>query len=302
MTDLFQDNTSTWERLASRRLLVYPVTFDGQTRTSLLYVPRHRVRDGALPVVIVFHGGASSPDAVAKMSAMHRIGEREGFIVAYPTGTPGRSGLTWVPGGRGSARMTGDARFVRKLIASLSRDHDIDHSRIYAAGMSIGGSLVYDLACALNDRLAAVAVVSGTMTSTPPTHAGPVPLIHIHGLKDRRVPYQGGRGAATTGTKEWLSVQACIERWRAINLCTGSPELTRLGQEGATGFRWTGAADIELWLLENGYHSWPGGERIATPSPDGTAGPVFLANERIWRFFAAHRWRASRPKPDASSA
>ena len=31
---------------------------------------------------------------------MHRIAEREGFIVAYPAGTQGASGLTWAPSGK----------------------------------------------------------------------------------------------------------------------------------------------------------------------------------------------------------
>ena len=298
---------STWERLASRRLISHDLSLDGLNRTSLLYVPRHRLRDGALPLVLVFHGGASSPEQVAKMSAMHRIAEREGFFVAYPTGTQGRAGLTWVPGGRETARATGDTRFVRKLIADLSRHYDIDPLRIFAAGISIGGSLVYELACALNNRLAGFAVVAGTMTSAPPMRTDPVPLIHIHGMKDRRVPYKGGRGAATTGIKEWLPVQICIERWREINLCAGEPEIVRLGREGVTGYRWPGAADIELWLVEDGYHFWPGGERLASPSLDGAPLPPdalpFLASERIWRFFAAHpRLPRAMPRRDAPPA
>ena len=287
--------------------MTHTVSFDGLTRSSLLYVPRHRLREGALPLVLVFHGGASNPDQVAKMSAMHRIAEREGFFVAYPNGTQGRSGLTWVPGGRAAARVTGDTRFVRRLIADLSRHYDIDPLRIYAAGISIGGSLVYELACALENRLAAVAVVSGTMTSVPPSRTDPVPLIHIHGLKDRRVPYKGGRGVATTGDKEWLPVQTCVERWREINLCDGQPEIVRLGREGVTGYRWAGVADIELWLVEEGYHFWPGGERLTTQSlggvPRPSQEPAFSASERIWRFFATHpRLPRALPRRGASPA
>lgn len=270
--------------MQSRRLLTHAVEHDGQTRPVLLYEPRHLRERGPLPLVLVFHGGASSPEAISRASAMHRVAEREGFLVAYPAGTPGASGLTWTPGGRAAAaRGTDDVGFARKLIAEVQRRHAVDPTRVYAVGFSVGGSLVYELACLLADRIAAVAVVGGAMTTMGLRSARPVPLIHIHGTKDRRVPLNGGRGPATRRADEWPPVRDGIDRWRALNGCTAEPTVVRLGMEGVTGYRWSGAADVELWTVEGGRHAWPGSKRDA----DGAVG--FSASEKIWSFFAGRR-------------
>ena len=273
------------------------------TRAALLYVPRHVWRRGGLPLVLVLHGGASSPETIARMSEMHQIAEREGFIVAYPAGTPGKSGLTWHPAGSGTARKTGDTRFIRALIADLRQHHEIDSARIFAAGFSIGGSLVYELSCLLDDQIAAGAVVGGAMTTIYRDPSRPVSLIHIHGTKDRRVPLEGGRGPATRRPSEWLPVRAGIERWCRINQCASEPQVVWLGEQGVTGYRYLGAADVELWLVECGHHVWPGGGDEA-PEAERKPLPVggFSASEKIWSFFAAHPRRATAYAPPSPLA
>ena len=286
MTEPSRQDWSTWERLASRRLLTHSIEHDGLTRTALLYVPRHVRRRRGLPLVLVFHGGASSPEKIARSSAMHRIAEREGFIVAYPAGTRVRRGLSWSVGGREDARRTGDARFVRSLIKDLQRRYEIDPERIHAAGFSIGGSLVYEVACRLAEQMAAIAVVGGAMTAGVFDPVRPVPLIHIHGTKDRRVPMTGGRGPATSDHNEWLPVQHGIDHWCRINRCTGSATVVRHALQGVTAYHHSGAADVQLWLVEGGYHTWPGGS--AASHDDDPLGPSggFCASEKIWSFFA----------------
>src|SRR5487761_1990232 len=95
MISLFRRIWFWIERLRSRRLLPEAIRHGGLIRNYLLYVPRHFQGKAALPLVLVFHGGAGQPAAIARDTEMHRIAEREGFIVAYPAGTPGRLGLTW---------------------------------------------------------------------------------------------------------------------------------------------------------------------------------------------------------------
>ena len=235
------------------------------------------------------------------MSAMHRVAEREGFIVAYPAGTPGGSGLTWRPGGTGGARKTRDARFIGEMVLDLRQRYAIDSARIFAAGFSIGGSLVYELACLLADRIAAVAVVGGAMTSATCEPARPVALIHIHGTADRRVPVAGGRGPATSATNKWRAVQEGIDRWREINGCVGRPNVVRRAIEGVTGHQYFGTSDVELWLVEGGGHAWPGGAPEGASIDDETARVGgFLASEKIWSFFAEHaRGRRSSGRPPA---
>lgn len=264
------------------------------TRTALLYVPQHMSGRGRLPLVLLFHGGMSSPQAIAQISAMHRLAEREGFVVAYPAGLPGRSGLTWAPAGKEDARRVGDARFVRELIIDLQRRYAIDPDRIFAAGFSIGGSLVYELACLLADRIAAAAVVCGSMTTTYCDPVRAVSLLHIHGTKDLHVPLRGGKASKTSAGNAWLPVQAGIDRWCEINGCSREPHVVRLGLEGATGYRYSGEADVELWLVEGSGHRWPGGRRIDKDGEHSPPTQGFSATEKIWSFFADHPRRARR--------
>lgn len=278
-----------WARLASRRLLTHRIRIDGRPRNSLLYVPQHRLRGGQLPLVLMFHGGASTPAAIARTSLMHRIGEREGFLVAYPTGRRGKSGLTWHPSRDDEGPQTSDVDFVRTLIDDLCRAYPIDPLRIYAGGFSIGGSLAYELACEASDQIAAFGVVGGTMLAPQGVPLRPVPLIHIHGTKDRRVPLRGGRGSATSENNDWPPVREGIARWCAFNGCVDEPEVTRYGLEGVTRYRYRGRRDVELWLVEGGGHNWPGSQKDMTAEAlVGPRLPVFSASEAIWQFFLAN--------------
>lgn len=287
MINPFRWAWSSVERLLSRRLRWEAIRHNGLVRRYLAYVPRHV--QGPLPLVLVFHGGASQPHVIARATGMHYIGEREGFIVVYPAGTPGRWGLTW--NARAQRRSdVDDVGFVSALLDELRRRHDIDTRRVYAAGMSVGGSLVYQVACSMSDRLAGIAVVAGTMTAENCTPARPVSLLHIHGTADQRVPLHGGRGRLTGAFNHWPPVRQGIERWCEINRC-GKGQVIRL-IDGLVGRRYAGVADVELWLVEGGRHVWPGGAsgwtwnwRWRRRRPTATG---FSASEKVWDFFAAH--------------
>ena len=288
MIGLFQAALNWLDRLLSRRLLSATIWHNGALRSYLLYVPRHFRTRPALPLVLVLHGGAARPRQIADASTMHRIAEREGFIVAYPAGTPGRIGLTWHPGPQGIGGGVDDEGFVRALLAELQRRHRVDPRRVYAAGMSIGGSMVYQLACALSDHFAAVAVVAGTMTTRQCSPSHPVSVLHIHGTADQRVPLHGGQGRHTARFNNWPPVRDGIERWCEINGCSGPGEVIRL-VDGLVGRRCTGVADVELWLVEGGRHVWPSANAYAgRPEARNAPGATFSASEKVWNFFQAH--------------
>jgi polyhydroxybutyrate depolymerase len=277
------------ERLRSRRLRWQAIRHNGLTRHYLVYVPRHR--RGPLPLVLLFHGGAGHPQAFARVTGMHTLAERAGFVVVYPAGTQGRRGMTW--NGRMQRRADiDDVGFVRAMLNALQTSNEIDRRRVYAAGMSVGGSLVYELACTMSEHFAAVAVVAGVMTSENCDPARPVPLLHIHGTDDQRVPLHGGRGRRTARHNTWPPVESGIERWCEINRCSRPGNVIR-SFEGMVGRRYTGAADVELWLVEGGRHVWPGGTpgwrwRWRFWRPRRSTIAAFSASEMVWNFFAAH--------------
>ena len=278
----------TWaERLLSRQLSSESLHHDGLIRSYLLYVPRHKVAAARLPLVLVLHGGASRPKDIARASEMHRIAEREGFIVAYPAGMPGGFGFTWNPGGQANHSSADDVGFLRALIGDLCARYPVDPQRVFVAGISIGGSMAYRLACSLSQVFAAVGVVAGAMTYEDCRPAHPVSIIHIHGTADQRVPYEGGRGRFTALHNNWPAISRAIDRWRAINRCEGPGEVIRL-MEGLLGHRYTGTADVELWLVDGGRHVWPGGRPRGWHWWRGRFSVPFSASEKIWHFFSAH--------------
>jgi polyhydroxybutyrate depolymerase len=287
VTNPFQAIRTWFDRLRSRRLRSEALHHDGTLRSYLLYVPLHAPPGAALPLVIALHGGGGRPIDMARITALHRVAERETFIVAYPAGTATRRrGYIWNAGGRVMRGPADDVGFIAALIETLRRDHRIDPARIYVAGLSLGGSMAYRLACALSDRIAAVAVVAGTMVTADCRPVQPVSVIHIHGTADQRVPLEGGRGRFTAAHNNWPPVMRGIEQWRAINGCVEPAEIVRL-VEGLVGHRWSGNADVELGLVEGGRHVWPGGRRQRWWRASAPRA-AFSASDKVWKYFADH--------------
>ena len=292
MTDLFRTLKAWAERLGSRSLVVRAVRQNGTIRRYLLYVPQHLKGAEMLPLVLMLHGGAGRPRDMARATRMHRIAEREGFLVAYPAGMPGGFGLTWNPGGQIRRSTADDVGFIAAVIDDIRASHAVDPARIYAAGMSIGGSMTYRLACALSETFSAVGIVAGAMTCEDCRPDRPVSVIHIHGTDDRRVPVGGGRGPHTAPGNTWPPVWQAIDRWRTVDGCAREADVVRL-VSGLVGHRYKGTrGDVELWLVEGGRHVWPGAPprgwfRLTRPPAR------FSASEKIWQFFAEH----ARTKP-----
>lgn len=241
----------------------------------------------------MLHGDAGNPRSLQRISEMDRVADRHGFFVVYPEGSgwlgwPPRS---WNAGNCcGYARNAGvdDVAFLRALIAQLLRTHPIDPARVYAAGISNGGMMAHRLACELSDRLAAIAVVSGTLAVERCSPSRPLPLLMIHGTADRYVPYEGGRGALAKDQRTDRAVADVASWWAARNGCDPAPrheERGRIRQQAYEGC--AEAADVLLYTLQGGGHAWPGGLRGwrfgKTPATE------LPASEVIWEFFSRHQ-------------
>jgi polyhydroxybutyrate depolymerase len=176
--------------------------------------------------------------------------------------------------------------FVGDLINLLREELDVDPNRVYATGFSNGAQMANRLMCEMADVFAAVAPVSG---SFPPEEtcrpSRPVPIVVFHGTADTTLPVPYDE------IRDWLA------RWaERTNGCAPAPTVTY--RNGAvTGETWGGCrdnAEIVLFTVQGGGHSWPGTSSETTyldpPNHD------IQASRAIWDFFAAH------PLPqDASS-
>jgi len=263
------------------------LVINGDTRRYYLHLPPGWRRDHPAPLVLVFHAGGGRARDIAPHTGFSRIADREGFVVVYPQGLRGR----WNDG-RGFATAThDDVGFVRALLDTLGRELGVDSKRVYATGISNGAMFAYRLACDLPGTFAAVAPVAGALPAelVPGcAHAAPLSVLAFQGTADPLMPYLGG-GA---GQRRVLSAERSLGFWATLAGCTGTPVTTDEPDRVADGTRvrhttWLGCREgwsVELYTIEGGGHTWPGG-----PEAGRRVGRVTReidATATIWGFFA----------------
>jgi len=145
-----------------------------------------------LPAVVFLHGfGGSGADALVHLG-LAEAAARRGVLVAAPDGSPDGDRRGWsFPGG--PPRGRDDAAFLAAVGEDLARRFPVDRGRLVAAGFSVGGSMVWDLACRAPGPYAAFAPVAGAFWEPLPEDcpAPPRPLVHVHGTADAVVPLAG---------------------------------------------------------------------------------------------------------------
>jgi polyhydroxybutyrate depolymerase len=177
-------------------------------------------------LVLDLHGRTLTKEDQRDYSEFGGLAEQEGFFVAWPDG----------PGEEWQAELSPairDIELLRALVAQLVSEYNIDPNRIYATGHSMGGGMVYRLACEAADLFAAFSIMAATVISTDVPKCNPsrpVPILSIHGLDDEIAPFDGGliEGA---GDLVFLSAVDTLEFWRGKNSCNGPLERENFGSE-----------------------------------------------------------------------
>ncbi|NUW35520.1 polyhydroxybutyrate depolymerase [Nonomuraea sp. SMC257] len=267
---------------ATGRTTVHTITVDGRQRSYRLHRPASL--PAKAPLVVMMHGGFGSARQAERSYGWDAEADRRRFAVAYPDGP-----AAWDVGdgccGRPGREQVDDVAFITRMIADVGHRLGIDSGRVYATGISNGGMMAYRLAC--DTRIfAAVGPVATTRLGDCPAPA-PLSVIHIHGLADETVRFDG---AAGTGIAEidGPPVPEVVAGWRAVDHC-GRPTVTRSGPVTTEAARCARGRAVTLITVEGAGHQWPGGqvvrERADPPSKALDATAV------IWDFFAAHAKR-----------
>jgi polyhydroxybutyrate depolymerase len=270
--------------------IVKTFPFGGATRSTRIYVPPSYNAANPAPLVFNLHGYTSNALQQEFYSEMNAVADTAGFIVVYPDGLNETWNSGLVP------NSVNDVGFISILIDSMQANYNIDPTRVYSCGMSMGGYMSFKLACDLDDRIAAIASVTGafaTGVASNCTATRPVPVLQMHGTLDGVVNYAGFTGS--------LSVDSTLGFWRALNNCTAQPVVTNLPDvvnEGSTitTYLYAGCQDnVEVlhYKVLNGSHSWPG----ALPLVPGITNQDIEASVEIWNFFN----RFTHPNPTLTS-
>ncbi|MEE6263863.1 alpha/beta hydrolase family esterase [Plantactinospora sonchi] len=271
------------------------VTVDGRKRTFRLYRPAELSPSAPVPLVVMLHGAFGSGQQAEAAYGWNTAADRHGFVVAYPDGLHRSWAVSADCCGPPARDDVDDVAFIGATVATISTRLPVDPHRVYAAGMSNGGMLAYQLACQTT-TFAAIGVVAGKLLGRCPSPA-PISVIHVHGTADDVVPYDGRPGALDNGGVGPLPVRIDggpvpeqIDRWREIARCA-APEVRTAGPTTTSVARCPGGRDVTLIAIAGAGHQWPGAapqsaaERLLGLDPPATA---LVATESIWHFFDTH--------------
>lgn len=275
----------------------HDLAFRGNDRSYLLHVPKTRPRrllqPEAFPLILLLHGSGADGETIRKQSNFDSLAEIYHAVVAYPNGSSGLFGVgsDWNAGeccGAAARDRVDDVAFLEAVIADISAHIPIDARRIYVAGFSDGGRMAYHFACAASQKVAAVGVVSGSLVDAHCRPALPVAMVVVHGTADADVPMSDSALTAPPSppARDLWSLPPAVKFWAVQNRCDVpksrllAPTVTKLVFRSCLG------ADLVLYTIAGGTHSWPGGNRDGANGAE-PAQPLD-ASGTLMRFFLSH--------------
>lgn len=261
--------------------LIDSIISGGIYRNYRIYIPAAYNGTSARPLVFDLHGYTSNASSEQTYSNFKPIADTANILMVYPNGTLLNGQPYW---NAGFGQGVNDIEFISNLIDTLSTQYNIAANSIYSCGMSNGGYMSHTLACALNTKIAAIACVTGTMSTLQhstcaPNHA--VPVMQISGTNDPTVIYTGSSGS--------LPIDSVVYYWVTNNNCNPTPLFSNVPNtnttDGCTAEHYiynggTSGSSVELYKIIGGAHTWPGSPYII-----GVTNEDFNASEKIWLFF-----------------
>jgi polyhydroxybutyrate depolymerase len=275
------------------------ITVNGEQRSYRLFIPPNSAK-APLPFVIGLHGAVQTAAEFEADFGLNRIARREGFGVAYPEGInrvwddarPPIMRLGYV------VRPGDDVAFITALVRQLIREGIADPSRIYLAGLSMGGFMTGRLACERADLFAAFAMMAATVPEQYRTTCRPrrtLPGLMMHGTFDTIIPWFG----VPMGGAGILSANDTAQFFADLAGCMAQSDSQRASLDRSQPVqirRWSicrDSASVLLYTIPGGGHLPPS----AQPGRGETFVSLFLsershaidAAEEIWRFFRQYR-------------
>tara|TARA_E500000331_G_scaffold130324_1_gene127577 strand:- start:882 stop:2033 length:1152 start_codon:yes stop_codon:yes gene_type:complete len=275
------------QTLTAQTLLNQTLLHDGNNREYAVYIPASYDGSQAVPLLFNFHGGGGNIAGHLSSVDMRPIADTANFILVYPQAVPdpGNGGSTsWM---HKAPTTFDDVPFVEAMIDAIAAEYMIDNNRVYVCGYSLGGEFTYELACSLNNRIAAAGAVARTMqgetfNNCAPQH--PTGVITILGTADGISDYNG---ITFNGIQYYMSAAETNEYWATANNCDANPTMSTVANtntsDGSTVERYTwadasGCTYVEHLKVINGGHDWP-----------GVFGNMDIdASQEIWNFVSGY--------------
>ena len=242
----------------------------------------------SLPLVFCLHGLGDNAQNMSGIG-LNSMADTARFIVIYPQGMTNFLSQTSWNNGTALSSTANDVDFFDAMMNHMINTYNVNPARIYVSGFSMGAIMSYRLACSLNDRVAAIGVMSGALSQTDFNSCSlnyPTPLIHIHGTNDGTVPYDGSPQPSLMLGKEsfdyWTAQLNCI-------ILADSTQYPNIAADGLTADRFEKlSCDLPgssvLIRVNGGGHTY-----FYQPVND------FTEMQEIWLFF--RQWEHTNPAP-----
>jgi polyhydroxybutyrate depolymerase len=260
---------------------------DGMKRSFVTYLPPVADKAYRMPLIISLHGGLASPKGQFHLADFRPLADRDQFMVICPA-----SKHIFHDGSNNHG--IDDVKFIDQIITYAINTYHADPTRVYVTGISNGGFMTSRLACELSNRIAAFAVVAGTMDEGEgyaPVKA--MPVIYMHGTKDPVFPNKGGK---VFGRQVYSQTQV-LKVWADLAHCNPEPVITHIPDAAGDSTSvvkevYTNPANgikVVGYTIVNGGHTWPGGWQYMPKFIIGKTTQNLNACNEIWEFFKGYR-------------
>jgi len=281
-----------------------------------LWIPSVYKKEKAVPLMLMLHGCTQSAQALASLSGMNDLSEKNNFLVVYPEQSTAANPLkcwNWFDP-KHQARDAGEPSLIAAVIQDVRASLKVDNQRIFVAGISAGGAMAVVMAATYPDIFAGVGVIAGTEFKAAKSvqdglaamkSGGPDPnqqgLLAFDSISSvvplrKRIPLIAFQGAKDPYVNP-LNVDQLITQWAQTNdylddqkdndSVTVKPATESKGVVpngyGYTKYTYndsSGRLLMEKWVVDDLGHAWPG-SKIADQFADAK-GPD--ATTEIWRF------------------
>lgn len=287
-----------------------------EDREYKLYTPSDYDGSEEVPVVVALHGCEQTPSDFAEGTQLNDVAETEGFIVVYPKQTEDANSKrcwNWFDTDH-QQRGTGEPALIKGMLDQVKSNHNVDDTRVHAAGMSAGGAMTVILGAAYPHTFASIGSHSGMEYKAAESswsalnamdYGGPdpdeqgieayeemdvmnrqVPTMVFHGQDDDTVDEVNGNQTAV----QWAQTHDMADNGDDDDSFASGYNQKTSGV--ANGYDYThyyfndsgGDSLVEYYLVDELKHAWSGGDSAGSYTDSN--GPN--ATQLMWEYFEDH--------------
>ncbi len=133
------------------------------TRNYKVYVPKTARKNQSLPIVVMLHGCQQNAEEFAQGSRITKWADKEKFIVLLPEQNISYNPFkcwNWIIPSNNSRR--GESEVIIAMLDQVIKDYNGNKEKVFAAGMSAGGSMVSILGNCYPERFKALGSHDGS--------------------------------------------------------------------------------------------------------------------------------------------